>query len=76
VALCPGRAPSVAMATFRGGVGWLGRSLRGGVELGGLAGRRPSIGGQWQRRWSKQKGGRRVLAGWPRASLLPSMPSE
>jgi hypothetical protein len=39
-------------------------------------GRRPSIRGRRRRGWSKQKRGRRALAGWPRAPLLPSMPSE
>jgi hypothetical protein len=57
------------------------RGVAGSVSVGwgqarGPARRRPSIGGRRRRGWSKQKRGRRVLAGWPRASLLPSMPSE
>jgi hypothetical protein len=53
-----------------GGRGVAGRVSARWGRARGPARRRPSIGGRRQRWWSKQKGGKRVLAGWPRAPPL------
>jgi hypothetical protein len=63
VRLCPRWVPTVAMATSRGGVGWLGRSLLRGVELGFLqnGAQRLGVDGGSGGRRTEGEGG--VLAG-------------